>query len=532
MKSKLTEWLVKPFLNESPDLDIKVGDDILMGRFKNKRVKVKSITYNEKGDLLINGRPALKFRKVKNDKKLLPSKTTKKPSAEPDSDRKGVDDEYPHFKLKEEPKFQSVHTKSTFDSTFGGWYTKWVPLSTKKIQSIIGNERVSVFHVGNAEYERDVTQVQRIVGKKGTLSTFTSVDKGEKLAKGQGIQSGGGIIYELEGTLLVASTRDMQSHPDKTGRRWIDPYWLAGDTIGRKMRKEIQSGTEKLKIDENSWAKIERELEPKVRKETGYGDTHYDRDIYEAELKKQLGPYKRKWIKKYIDMGYKIIDKYKPQIKRHILSQKDKGSEHGWNEILVNQIKVKDVFLLKRSDYPSIRKAAEKIATGTVTVGSPAKFRKWYEERGGIINEEKRMNEARGTCWVGYQQIGMKKKNGKMVPNCVKEEVELYYEENGKGYGYTFEFITDKSLQEAEYQGRKVKLNKIMQGDQKKFKVYVKNPKGNVVKVNFGQGGKAKGGTMRIRKSNPGARKSFRARHNCDNPGPKHKARYWACRTW
>ena len=100
MKTKLTEWLVKPLLNESPDLDIKVGDDILMGRFKNKRVKVKSITYNEKGDLLINGRPALKFRKVKNKKKLLPSKTTKKPSVEPDSDRKGVDDEYPHHKTE------------------------------------------------------------------------------------------------------------------------------------------------------------------------------------------------------------------------------------------------------------------------------------------------------------------------------------------------------------------------------------------------------------------------------------------------
>ena len=76
------------------------------------------------------------------------------------------------------------------------------------------------------------------------------------------------------------------------------------------------------------------------------------------------------------------------------------------------------------------------------------------------------------------------------------------------------------------------KLGKIMQGDTKKFKVYVKNPKGNVVKVNFGQGGKAKGGTMKIRKSNPKARKSFRARHNCDNPGPRHKARYWSCKKW
>ena len=229
MKSKLTEWLVKPYLNESPDLDIKVGDDILMGRFKNKRVKVKSITYNEKGDLLINGRPALKFRKVKNDKKLLPSKTTNKPSAEPDSDRKGVDDEYPHHKTESklqeaEPKFQSVHTRSSFNQTFGGWYSNYVPLSTKFMQKMIGNTRVSVFHVGSAELKSDIQQVGRIVGKKSSLSTFTSVDKGEKLAKGQGIQSKGGVIYQLEGTLLVASTRDIQSTPDKTGRRWVPPY--------------------------------------------------------------------------------------------------------------------------------------------------------------------------------------------------------------------------------------------------------------------------------------------------------------------
>jgi len=92
------------------------------------------------------------------------------------------------------------------------------------------------------------------------------------------------------------------------------------------------------------------------------------------------------------------------------------------------------------------------------------------------------------------------------------------------------------ALQEAEYRGRKVKLGKPMRGDVKKFKVYVKNPKGNVVKVNFGHGGtsakKAGQKTMRIRKSNPKARKSFRARHNCDNPGPRHKARYWSCKKW
>ena len=89
------------------------------------------------------------------------------------------------------------------------------------------------------------------------------------------------------------------------------------------------------------------------------------------------------------------------------------------------------------------------------------------------------------------------------------------------------------SLQEAEYQGRKVQLGKIMQGDIKKFKVYVKNDKGKVVKVNFGFGGKsAKGKRMVIKKNNPERRRSFRARHNCDNPGPRWKPRYWACRTW
>ena len=95
----------------------------------------------------------------------------------------------------------------------------------------------------------------------------------------------------------------------------------------------------------------------------------------------------------------------------------------------------------------------------------------------------------------------------------------------------------ETELFDAEYQGRKVPLNKPMRGDYKKFKVYVKDPKtGNVKKVNFGHGGtsakKLGQKTMKIRKSNPKARKSFRARHNCANPGPKTKARYWSCRKW
>jgi hypothetical protein len=165
------------------------------------------------------------------------------------------------------------------------------------------------------------------------------------------------------------------------------------------------------------------------------------------------------------------------------------------------------------------------------------------------------------SCWDGYKQVGGKMKNGKMVPNCVpvkedinsdddvnygKVEPEEYDVDNYDDFKDFIKFIreyntelseaTCECMTEAEYQGRNVPLGKPMRGDVKKFKVYVKNPAGNVVKVNFGHGGTSAAArgekTMKIRKSNPKARKSFRARHNCANPGPRTKARYWSCRKW
>ena len=102
----------------------------------------------------------------------------------------------------------------------------------------------------------------------------------------------------------------------------------------------------------------------------------------------------------------------------------------------------------------------------------------------------------------------------------VKDDNILIYADESTGKLFN-------DLEEAEYRGRKVKLGKPMRGDVKKFKVYVKDPKtGNVKKVNFGDP------NMRIKKSNPARRRSFRARHNCANPGPRTKARYWSCRKW
>mgnify|MGYP000008445461 FL=1 len=120
--------------------------------------------------------------------------------------------------------------------------------------------------------------------------------------------------------------------------------------------------------------------------------------------------------------------------------------------------------------------------------------------------------------------------------NEIEENEETYEDDDDfyEEYGVMWYNEDDDPIDEAEYQGRKVKLGKPMQGDVKKFKVYVKDPKtGNVKKVNFGHGGSSvKGKAMKIKKSNPARRRSFRARHNCDNPGPRTKARYWSCRKW
>jgi hypothetical protein len=139
-------------------------------------------------------------------------------------------------------------------------------------------------------------------------------------------------------------------------------------------------------------------------------------------------------------------------------------------------------------------------------------------------------------CWDGYQQRGMKKKGDRTVPNCVKVEIaEGYCTEclieairSCDDKPEFIEVVDTHNLNEAEYRGRKVQLGKpfLTPGGPKKRSVYVKNAKGNVVKVNFGDP------NMRIKKNIPARRKSFRARHNCANPGPRWKARYWSCRAW
>ena len=108
------------------------------------------------------------------------------------------------------------------------------------------------------------------------------------------------------------------------------------------------------------------------------------------------------------------------------------------------------------------------------------------------------------------------------IAQIVREEIQSLIKEKD------IKPIIDYVIEEAEYQGKKVELGKVKRGGSKKFYVYVKDPKTkNVKKVSFGD---TTG--LSIKTKDPKRRKAFRDRHNCDNPGPKTKARYWSCRMW
>ena len=136
--------------------------------------------------------------------------------------------------------------------------------------------------------------------------------------------------------------------------------------------------------------------------------------------------------------------------------------------------------------------------------------------------------------YLDFEEDGDMWNVGKSHPFSYRDPVtnEIYqyqkrgvYEKNGRLLMYMGDY-SESSI--ASDKHKNVKLNKPFRtpGGPKKFSVYVKNDKGNIVKVNFGDP------NMEIKRDDPARRKSYRARHNCENPGPKWKANYWSCKMW
>ena len=179
----------------------------------------------------------------------------------------------------------------------------------------------------------------------------------------------------------------------------------------------------------------------------------------------------------------------------------------------------------KKEGFASDAQRRAAFAQGYKAKGKKAdkeQVQEWFESDDVRSNYELRYGND---WWWKLNEVhdAMLEKLGACCEDCAEEKKETrlvkFSEMNTLN-------VWGEVSEEAEYQGRKVKLNNPTRGDVKKFKVYVRNDKGNVVKVEYGDP------NMEIKRDDPARRKSFRARHNCDNPGPKYKARYWSCKFW
>ena len=280
-------------------------------------------------------------------------------------------------------KWYPAHTRKTLDWVLN---QKTIPIYPKSMERIIGKIPITSFHVTTLNH---LDQVTRLLGTKKSMSTFTRAGTNSQIAKGKGIQTEGGVIFWLEGTLLARKYIDMQSEPDKTGRRWISSTIVFGDSnlvFKAAQRKKIP--------DRDAWQEYEWEVKEKLMKKYGGGADNIRE--YEAEVKEILNKRAREIIVDYINLTNNLLKKHKKLVKKNLATPSRKGSSW-WNEILVYNAKIKEIFVMSREakktlDWEGPEKASlEKListATGNnpITIGTPAKFRKWYTDRKGKLD--------------------------------------------------------------------------------------------------------------------------------------------------
>ena len=284
-----------------------------------------------------------------------------------------------------EDKWYPAHTKSALKRVL---FHDDIPIYPKSMEKIIGKIPITSFHVTTLQHLDHVT---RLLGTKKSISTFTRAGKDSQLAKGKGIQTDGGVIFWIEGTLLARKYIDMQSEPDKTGRRWLsstvvfdDPYLVASAA----KRKKIPG--------REAWRDFEWDTKDKLMKK--HKTTADNIKEYEAEVKETLNKRANKVIADYIDLTNNLLKKHKKLVKKNLATPGKKGSVW-WNEILIYDAEIKEIFVMSRASKKDLewgeskeKEALEKlisIATGDdpITIGTPAKYRKWYADRKGVFDD-------------------------------------------------------------------------------------------------------------------------------------------------
>ena len=280
-------------------------------------------------------------------------------------------------------KWYPAHTKSVLN-----WVRRkeYIPLTPAVVEKALGKKiPVKSFHITGPD---GIQQLKNVLNRKKSISTFTATHESESLAKGRGVQTGmGGIICYVEGHVLAQRSMDFDTTPDKQGRRWVSAFHVF-DKKPEIWAKALKASKVDFDSIDGKLGKIERDLKDKWIE----GDIKYD--DYKAKVKEEQGPIVAKYIKDFINVANKTLIKNKKIFKKSLIDSKVNKRTAWWNEIVVYNTKIIDMFVMQRVLDNSVLAKVEiekllSTASGSkpITIGSPAQFRKWFKERKGKIHK-------------------------------------------------------------------------------------------------------------------------------------------------
>jgi hypothetical protein len=275
-------------------------------------------------------------------------------------------------------------------------YHDYIPMTPKVMKQIMGDTPVTTFH--NLNWFAIKNQLPKVIGKKKSISTYTTDTEGH-LLKGGGVQTGGGVVLEVEGKVLVAGTEDLGSVPDESGRRWIAPSVL-GKILGMK---QFEGGGGGIYYRKGLY-KYDKKLEDILwRYKTSLliapTDSKEDTDRFPPYTNKQ----KADLIKRWIDASNKFLLKNKKKIKKAFMNNVNNPkitkfmSSYGYNELLVYDVKVKDAYIVidvlgDPNDYDATEKVLKQIkkdlkpyVKGKIYQGFADGVKKFIKKRGGKV---------------------------------------------------------------------------------------------------------------------------------------------------
>ena len=280
-------------------------------------------------------------------------------------------------------KWYPAHTKSVLNYVRRKEY---IPLTPAVVEKALGKKiPVKSFHITGPD---GIRQLKNVLGRKKSISTFTATHEDESLAKGRGVQTGmGGIICYVEGNVLAQRSMDFDTTPDKQGRRWVSAFHVF-DKKPEIWAKALKASKVDFDSIDGKLGKIERDLKDKWIE----GDIKYDE--YKAKVKEEQGPLVAKYIKDFINVANKTLIKNKKIFKKSLIDSDVNKRTAWWNEIVVYNTKIIDMFVIQRVLDNSVLAKVEiekllSTASGDkpITIGSPAQFRKWFKERKGKIHK-------------------------------------------------------------------------------------------------------------------------------------------------